>query len=603
MKLLYDGSKLNDASAARSIAVGGAVHSLLRVAFDPGAHGLATRWRLRGRALARQALERVAPRRGASDPFERILEEEIGSLLCDREFGRQLALAHRVDDRIFLVVGTLINRIVARYVEDLRDSGSLGLVASIKKLVALASSSVFVSLPYLLSFLQHSSDVLIMRDVRRAFRLTQRHKVVLITDTFFEVNGVSASIRRMIKEAMRRELDFTVVVCVNPEERERVTAAPEVRELMDQGRLKVFTAVASFPLPRYQGMQLHLPPVLELLKYLQESGFTKMQISTPGSMGLAGLLAAKTLQMETASTYHTAIPEYVEHYTRDIALEALAWRYMIVFYHLVDEVLVPSRYVGKLLHKRGLRNRKLLKLDRWVDPERFHPERRVADYFSRFGLAGGDQKVKFVYIGRLGVEKNLDLLARAYRRLRAQREDAHLILIGDGPHRLELERVLAGLPVTYTGFLGGDELPRAIASADVKVFPSTTDTWGNAPLEAQASGLPVIVSDVGGPAELMEDGVTGLRVRGRDEEALYAAMLELMDPERRRELGRNARDFIERERVDEPYTAIFDSETYRARGAVAPEPEPEAEAADGGWPPALYEGAFPPVARPRVAQG
>jgi hypothetical protein len=89
-----------------------------------------------------------------------------------------------------------------------------------------------------------------------------------------------------------------------------------------------------------------VPPFLELLKYLQESGFTKMQISTPGTIGVAGLLAAKLLQIETSSTYHTSFPEYVENYTRDISLEALAWKYMILFYHSVDEVVVPSKFIA-----------------------------------------------------------------------------------------------------------------------------------------------------------------------------------------------------------------------------------------------------------------
>jgi glycosyltransferase involved in cell wall biosynthesis len=228
-------------------------------------------------------------------------------------------------------------------------------------------------------------------------------------------------------------------------------------------------------------------------------------------------------------------------------------------------VLVPSKYIAKLLHKRGLRNRKILTLDRWVDPERFHPAKRQAGYWKKWGLMNEDERVKFVYIGRLGVEKSLALMAEAYRRLRMTRDDAHLILIGDGPYRQELTRLLDGLPVTFTGFLEGDELPVAIASADAKLFPSCTDTWGNAPLEAQASGLPVVVSEIGGPAELMLPGETGLRIPGHSAEALHEAMVQLMDGERRRQMGERARHFIERERVDEPFTAVFDSAEYRRR--------------------------------------
>src|SRR5262249_13958760 len=162
-----------------------------------------------------------------------------------------------------------------------------------------------------------------------------------------------------------------------------------------------------FDLPKYDRLQIRFPPFLDLLRYFQESGFTKVQISTPGIIGLSGLLAAKTLHLETAATYHTSIPEYVENYTRDISLEAVAWKYMIAFYHAVDEVLVPSKFIARLLHKRGLRNRKLLILDRWVDVDAFHPRHRTPGFWARFGIRDENALVKFVYVGRLGAEKNL----------------------------------------------------------------------------------------------------------------------------------------------------------------------------------------------------
>src|SRR5262249_11801911 len=153
----------------------------------------------------------------------------------------------------------------------------------------------------------------------------------------------------------------------------------------------------------------------------------------------------------------------------------------------------------------------------------------------------------------------------------------HLIVVGDGPYRADLEQLLSGLPVTYTGFLERDELCRAIASSDVKLFPSLTDTWGNAPLEAQASGIPVIVSTVGGPAELMIDGAPGPMVPGRDAGELRDAMMKLMDPALRQRLGRQARAFAEDNRVDAPFTAVFDAEALRRRlretkALVEPEP-------------------------------
>jgi glycosyltransferase involved in cell wall biosynthesis len=566
LKLLYDGSKKNSSAGGSSLKLEGALHSLLELVFDSSPETIGEKLR-RKIVLLRKMLTRRWSGRvdGLGVSFETILEIEVSALLSNPEFRAKLADTGSTDDRIFLVISTLVNRVFARYVQNLKSETSLNLVGAVKESVALVSSHLFVSLPYLISFLQQASDTMITRDIRESFQFARRPKVALLTDTFFEINGVSGSIRRMIREAIRRDIDFTVVTCLSSRDQQKYCSEPEIQKFIEAGRLKIFTSVASLDFPKYDLLQIHFPPLLELLKYLQEEGFTKMQISTPGSIGLAGLLAAKTLQIETAATYHTSIPEYVENYTNDVSLEALAWKYMIIFYHAVDEVVVPSLYIRKLLHKRGLRKRNILILDRWVDVDRFHPRNRISRFWTKYGIQNEDKLVKFIYVGRIGVEKNLQLIAAAYRKLREERQDAHMIFVGDGPYRKDLEKQMEGLPATFAGFLEGTELARALASADVKLFPSTTDTWGNAPLEAQASGLPVVVSDVGGPPELMLDGITGIKVTGRDVKGLYEAMTRLMDRSTRLEMGRMARAFAEANRVEEPFSAILDSEAYRRR--------------------------------------
>ena len=566
LKLLYDGSKKTTAGKNSSMVLDRSIHSLLQLVFDSEPESMSEKLRRKAAWLRRIALGNWgAGVDGLGVPFERILECEVAALLASADFRARLASQQTADDRIFLVISTLVNRIFARYLSNLRKERGLNFVAGIKELVALVSSNVFVSMPYLVAFLQQASDCLVVREVRKSFQFIEPPKVALLTDTFFEVNGVSVTIKRMIAEAVRRKIEFTVITCLSTEEQRKYCSDPGIRLLIESGRLKIFTSVANLDFPEYDGLQIRFPPLLELLKYLQEEGFTKMQISTPGTIGIAGLLAAKTLQIETAATYHTNIPEYVENYTRDVSLEALAWKYMMLFYHAVDEVIVPSRSTAKLLHKRGLRKRKILLLDRWVDVDRFHPRNRTARYWTKYGIANDDRLVKFIYIGRLGVEKNLQLISAAYRQLRETRQDAHLIFVGEGPYRRDLEKQLSGLPVTFTGVLEGLELARAIASADVKLFPSTTDTWGNAPLEAQASGLPVIVSNVGGPTELMLDGITGLTIKGRSAEELCEAMMVLMDQPTRCKMGQIARTFAEANRVDEPFTAILDSDAHRRR--------------------------------------
>lgn len=585
LKLIYDGGAQRQ-RGARSVGVSGPVGSLLQLAFDSGRVPLHRKVRVGGQALLQGALRRFAPRTGAGrwQSFERTLSAEAHALLLDADFKRRLADAPRIDDKTFAIVTGLVNRIFAHYVRRLGSAQSLDLVRVIKEAVSLVSSNVFVSLPYLLSYFHQSSDRLIIRDIRRDFDITEAPKLVLLTDTFFEINGVAKTIRRMLAEAARRGIDFTVVTCLAAADRRRRMFDPEVAQWVAAGRLKIFDSIVSLDFPQYEGLQIHFPPFLEVLKFLQESGFTKVQLSTPGTVGLAGLLAAKTLQIESSSTYHTCFPEYVENYTRDISLEALAWKYMILFYHSVDEVVVPSKFIADLLHRRGLRKRKLLVLDRWVDTERFHPRKRVPDFWRRFGVADSGRLVKFAYVGRLGVEKNLGTLAAAFRELCRRRSDAHLFVIGDGPYRAELERQLAGLPATFAGFLEGEDLARAVASCDAKLFPSTTDTWGNAPLEAQASGLPVVVSDMGGPQELMVDDVTGYKVSGRDVEGLLQGMLALMDPMTRTRMGRAARSFAERNRIRDPFSAILDSDGFRRRAKLEKHRSPHGPESEYGAP-------------------
>jgi glycosyltransferase involved in cell wall biosynthesis len=550
-------------SGARGLRLGGTGQSLLRFVFDEGALRPAEKLALEARLRIAGILDRVRPRDPSRGRFRDVLSGEARSLFVDRAFRATLAKEARTDERIFLVASTLVNRIFQRYADRLAGGEPSDVIGAIENAVALASSNAFASLPYLVAFMAQSSDRLMVRDVHDAFQLAEEPRLVLVTDTFFEVNGVAGTIRKMIGEAERRGVAFTVVTCLDDGEREALCRPAEVKRWLETGRLVILPSVVSLAFPGYEGLRVRVPSFLELLRFLQEGGFTKMQVSTPGTVGLAGLLAAKVLQMETSSTYHTSFPEYVENYTRDVSLEAIAWNYMIAFYHAVDEVVVPSKFIAKLLHARGLRNRKLLVLDRWVDAGRFHPGRRDARFWDRWDVP--DRGVRFLYVGRIGVEKGLSVAADAFRQLLETHPDARFLVVGDGPYRAELERQLQGTPATFTGFLEGEELARAFASADVMLFPSTTDTWGNAVLEAQASGLPVVVTDQGGPHELMVDGVTGLKVEGRDVAAFAAAMRVLANDETRRRMGLAAREFVVANRVEEPFSAILDSERYRQR--------------------------------------
>jgi len=149
-----------------------------------------------------------------------------------------------------------------------------------------------------------------------------------------------------------------------------------------------------------------------------------------------------------------------------------------------------------------------------------------------------------LFVGRVSKEKDLDVLVQAFRNLREEHLPVQLSIVGHGPYSSALAEIMP--EACYTGYLNGTDLARAYASSDIFVFPSTTDTFGNVILEAQAAGLPVVVSDVGGPRELVTDGVNGLITKGRDVADFTAAVRRLVEDEPlRKSMSSAARSAVE----------------------------------------------------------
>ena len=205
---------------------------------------------------------------------------------------------------------------------------------------------------------------------------------------------------------------------------------------------------------------------------------------------------------------------------------------------------------------KGLDLKKIQLYPRGIDVERFNPVKRNGIFKTRFPLPEG---TRLLYVGRVSKEKNLHLLAEAFRRMVANGERVQLIVVGDGPYLKEMQAAMKGLPCCFTGYLSGESLAAVYASADLFVFPSTTDTFGNVVLEAQASGLPVVVSDQGGPCENIIDGKTGLVCRADDLESLMAAMRTLVgDRQRRLEMGAEARKYVEARSFENAFLQLWE---------------------------------------------
>jgi len=190
--------------------------------------------------------------------------------------------------------------------------------------------------------------------------------------------------------------------------------------------------------------------------------------------------------------------------------------------------------------------------------KRFHPSKRNG--FLRKQYAVAEKKLKLLYVGRISKEKNLPLLEEIFRRIVETRNDIHFIVVGDGPYLKEMERALERLPVTFTGFLEGEDLAQAYASSDIFIFPSTTDTFGNVVLEAQASGLPVIVTDEGGPKQNLVPDKTGFIVPAANPDAFIKAVLMLADnPHILEKMREDARKYMEDRSFEAAYIQLWDS--------------------------------------------
>jgi glycosyltransferase involved in cell wall biosynthesis len=488
--------------------------------------------------------------------FEEILDREARLLMNDAIFIASLT-SDDINRRIFIVTSSLINRLIKIYADRMLDMlSSMSMMSMLQSVGGLGFIHLLAS-PYYLAFHHQQRSKPLLNDLQTVFlggaSSRPPQKIALFTDTLHEINGVAITIKRLMKKAKQEGVELVVI-----------TSSPEITSFNDG--IMNFKSFGTFAMPEYPELKLSFPPLLDIIDYVEREGFTRFHVSTPGTVGLASLMISKLLDIPISGTYHTDIPQYVKSLTNDAFLEDVAWSYMIWFYNLMDEVMVPSASTRKQLMERGIAAEKAKPLPRWVDTDTFNPEKRDQYKWTRHGLAGA---VKFLYVGRISKEKNLELLADSYKSFIDSGMPVNLIIVGDGPYRKELEDALTGYPVLFTGFITGEELSIAYASSDVFIFPSTTDTFGNVILEAQASGIPVIVSDEGGPRELMQDGITGLIVAANDKAALIDAMRFFVnDPSLIGKMGNYARHFTETQGIDmhTAYSTILKPVNKRADG-------------------------------------
>jgi glycosyltransferase involved in cell wall biosynthesis/predicted metal-dependent phosphoesterase TrpH len=344
-----------------------------------------------------------------------------------------------------------------------------------------------------------------------AGRSGERPRVALIADGIEAMHGVTRTIEQI---------------------RERGVPGFEVEVVgTDPGVDRRLPAATSLRVPFYEGMTLGVPGLPDLAETLAEGRYDLVHVTAPGPAGVAASLLSRVSGTPLLASYHTELAAYAGLRSGDGGLEAISRAALGAFYTAPSRVLSPSPAADRSLLELGAEEGRIDRWERGVDTGRFSPAK--ADPSAYPG------ELKVLYSGRLTSEKGVELLAESFLRARRAEPRLHLLLAGGGSEEGEL-RARLGEHATFLGWLEGEDLARAYASADLFLFCSRTDTYGQVVIEAGASGLPVVAVGEGGPAALIENRHTGILCRP-DPDHLAGAVLQLASSTAlRRRLGEAA---------------------------------------------------------------
>lgn len=387
-------------------------------------------------------------------------------------------------------------------------------------------------------------------------------RVAILCDTLDNVDGLSINLRRLVSE-MRADGKEVFLCGVKPDGFE---PSHDDRDIIR------FPAIATFPLMGYESYKLGWPSLLEVVRWLDENEIDLIVATTPGPVGLIGLFAARLLDTPIIGQYHTNVPEYAFRLIGDKTIGRMVRAYTAWFYNQLRQVLAPTYATREVIARNGIRPDKVTVVQRGVDGERFNPQFADDRFWVRRGLSGRNM---LVYVGRVSVEKNLPFLAKVFKELVDEGLPVELGVVGEGPYLEAMKRELEGYPVAFTGYLKGQHLAAAYASSDLMLFPSITDTFGNVVLESLACGVPALVSDIGGPSEIVHHAETGLILPAGDTKRWKAAVVELVSqPERLDAMAKLARDYAEDctfERARDETWAYYAGHIDRFRKAIREE--------------------------------
>lgn len=412
-------------------------------------------------------------------------------------------------EHLYDQVGHISDRLVAMFIKKIQESLQKGDLSGVVKSISAALPGFFLSVPFITAFRHLFTNRKLVPEVAARLgkeNLKREKRILWFTDTLNDLNGVSVTLKKLGWLCHESGRNMKLVTSLLP---------GEVNREISPNLINI-PAVHHLPLPYYPKLMLKVPSILSALKEIYEYGPDEVYISSPGPIGLFGLFAAKLLDARSIAVYHTDFTLEAREIVKDDGIVNLVESYTRWFYQSADEIQTPTREYQDILSVRGFDRDRMKVFRRGLDTEMFKPK------VSGLSLMKGQARnwkdgITLLYTGRISEDKGLGFLLDIYQELQKKYGTLNLVMAGEGPYLETLRDNARGMDrVLFLGRLANKELPEIYNRSDIFVFPSITDTFGMSVLEAQACGLPAVVSDQGGPREIIERGVTGLVARAMD---------------------------------------------------------------------------------------
>jgi len=369
-------------------------------------------------------------------------------------------------------------------------------------------------------------------------------KIAVVTETYPpEVNGVALTVHTLVSEMAAAGHDILLVRPDQP----GVSAMPPAHPIHEM-------LVPGAAMPKYPGLRFGLPAGRTLARQFAGRRPNAVYVATEGPLGWSAVHAANRLGIPVATGFHTRFDCYARSYGLG-PLSPLAHRWLRRLHNASSATIVPTTELGGWLEERGFQ--RVHVIARSVDTVLFDPARRDPRLRARWGIP--QYGLAVIHVGRIAAEKNLGLAVQAFRRIREHRGDARFVWVGEGPQAARLKR--ENPDFIFTGLRLGEDLAAHFASADLFLFPSLTETFGNVTLEAMASGVPTVAFDYGAARAHLRDREHGRLVpRGNaDGFIAAAAALSTADAARRgmREAARAATLALRPEQVAREFVGLL----------------------------------------------